>query len=106
MKLEYEVVLPYGRLASRMFLWALIGAAAAGAPRLLLHLVDSPHRANVFALWEYITPEKVTTALGAMFQPAAIVTLLIVALLVPGWFYLALVAYRSRPGAGASGKEA
>lgn len=105
MKLEYEVVLPFGRLARRMFLWALIGAVAAGGPRFVLHLVGSPDRVNVFTLWRYITPEKVDRALGAMFHPAAIGTLVIVALLVPGWYYLALSAYRARPGADTPGKE-
>ncbi len=105
MKLEYKVVLPYGRLANRVALWALIGAAAVGGPRLLLHLAGSPRQADVLAQWGNLTPDRVFTALDAICHPSAFVTLAVVALLLPFWFHLALSAYRSRPGAGISGKE-
>ena len=105
MKLEYKVVLPYGRLANRIAAWALIGAAAVGGPRLLLHLAGGPRQADVLAQWGNLTPDRVFTAFDAMFHPSALVTLAVVALLLPFWFYLALEAYRSRPEAGASGER-
>lgn len=88
-----------------MALWSLIGAVAVGGPRLLLHLVGSPHRADVLAQWENLTPSRVTAALGAMAELPAFLTLVVVGLLLPSWFYLALAAYRSRPGAGSSVKR-